>query len=61
LLDDDRPLISDEVLAAFASTHSDAQIETVPDTNHYTILVGAGVGPSHVADAIRAAVKEHVA
>jgi lipase len=59
-LDDDRPLIPDDVLADFASARPDADVRTIPDTNHYTILLGQGPGPSHVAAAIRAAVTEHI-
>jgi lipase len=58
LLDDDRPMISDEALAAFASTHPGVRVETVAGTNHYTIVLGPGPGPSHVADAVLAAVEE---
>jgi lipase len=59
LLDDDRPRIRVEVLAEFVSARPDAQVETVADTNHYTILLGQGPGPSHVAAAILAAAREH--
>jgi pimeloyl-ACP methyl ester carboxylesterase len=58
LLDDDRPLISDDVLAEFAAARPDAHVETVPDTNHYTILLGPGPGATHVAAAVRAAARE---
>lgn len=54
-LDDDHPLIPDDVLAEFASTRPDAELRTIPGTNHYTILLGPGAGPAHVAAAIRAA------
>jgi pimeloyl-ACP methyl ester carboxylesterase len=59
-LDDDRPLIPDDVLADFASARPDAELQTIPDTNHYTILLGRGPGPSRVAAAIRAAVTERI-
>jgi pimeloyl-ACP methyl ester carboxylesterase len=58
LLDDDRPLIPDDVLAEFAAAHPNAHVEIVPDTNHYTILLGPGPGPSRVAAAVRAAVND---
>jgi pimeloyl-ACP methyl ester carboxylesterase len=58
MLDDDRPLIPDDVLAEFAAAHPDARVEVVPDTNHYNILLGPGPGPSRVATAVRAAVRD---
>jgi pimeloyl-ACP methyl ester carboxylesterase len=61
MLDDDRPFIPDDVLAEFAAARPDAHVQTVADTNHYTILLGQGPGPSHVAAAVRAAVGERTA
>jgi lipase len=58
LLDDDRPLIPDDVLAEFAAARPDAHVEVVPDTNHYTILLGRSPGPARVAAAVRAAVAD---
>ena len=37
---------------AFAATHPHAHLERVPDVNHYTVLLGTGLGPSRVAAAI---------
>jgi hypothetical protein len=37
---------------AFASTHPAAYVERIPDANHYTVLLGGGIGPSRVAAAI---------
>jgi lipase len=53
LLDDDRPMIPPQVLDEFLTAHPDADAETVPDTNHYTILLGKGPGPSRVVEALR--------
>jgi lipase len=58
LLDDDRPLIPDDVLAEFAAARPDAHIEVVPDTNHYNILLGRSPGPARVAAAVREAVTD---
>jgi lipase len=55
MLDDDHPLIPLDVLDEFLSLHPETRAETVPDTNHYTILLGAGPGPAHVVEALRAA------
>ncbi|HUE27765.1 MAG TPA: alpha/beta hydrolase [Solirubrobacteraceae bacterium] len=52
ILDDDRPLIPPKALADFASVRPGASRETVPGTNHYTILLGPGAGPARVAEAI---------
>lgn len=58
MLNDDRPLIPDDVLAEFAAAHPAAHVEVVPDTNHYDILLGPGPGPGRVAAAVRAAVTD---
>jgi pimeloyl-ACP methyl ester carboxylesterase len=58
MLDDDKPLIPDDVLADFTAARPDVDVEIVADTNHYTILLGPGPGPSHVAAAVRAAVRD---
>jgi lipase len=58
LLNGDRPLIPENVLAEFASARPDAYLETVQGTNHYTILLGPTPGPAHVAGAVRAALTE---
>jgi lipase len=37
---------------SFAATHPHAHIERIPDTNHYTIVLGPGSGPARAAAAI---------
>jgi lipase len=37
---------------SFARTHPRADVERIPDVNHYTMLLGGGLGPSRVAAAI---------
>jgi pimeloyl-ACP methyl ester carboxylesterase len=46
------------LFAEFAAARPDAHVEIVADTNHYSILLGSGPGPSQVAAAVRAAVKD---
>jgi pimeloyl-ACP methyl ester carboxylesterase len=56
LLDEaDHPLIPRELLDEFAAARPDARVETVEETNHYTLLLGEGPGPSRVVAAFRAA------
>jgi pimeloyl-ACP methyl ester carboxylesterase len=56
LLDEaDRPLIPREVLDEYAAAHRGAHVENVEGTNHYTLLLGEGPGPSRVTAAFRAA------
>jgi lipase len=55
-LDDDRPVIPHEYLDAFAADHAHVDVEHVPDTNHYTIVLGKGPGPARVAAAIQIAI-----
>jgi lipase len=57
-LDDDRPVIPDEYLEAFAADHPHVDVEQVPDTNHYTLILGSSPGPARVAAAIGAAVRD---
>jgi pimeloyl-ACP methyl ester carboxylesterase len=40
------------LVASFARTHPNAYVERIADVNHYTILLGGGLGPSRVAEAI---------
>jgi pimeloyl-ACP methyl ester carboxylesterase len=56
-LDDDRPVIPGDYLEAFAADHPHVEVEHVPDTNHYTLILGASPGPARVAAAIEAAVR----
>jgi pimeloyl-ACP methyl ester carboxylesterase len=59
LLDEaDHPLIPRETLDDYAASHPQARAETVEDTNHYTLLLGHGRGPSCVAAAFRAALEQ---
>jgi hypothetical protein len=56
LLDEpDHPLIPQDMLDEFAAGHPAAHVENVEGTNHYTLLLGQGPGPSRVAAAFRAA------
>jgi lipase len=54
-LRNDYPMLPEMLVEAFAGTHPDAYVERVPDVNHYTLLVGGGLGPTRVAAAISAA------
>jgi pimeloyl-ACP methyl ester carboxylesterase len=53
----DRPLIPRDVLDEFAAAKPRAHVEIVEETNHYTLLLGDGPGPSRVAGAFRAALE----
>ena len=53
----DHPLIPRDMLDEFAAAHPEAHVETVEETNHYTLLLGQGPGPSRVAEAFRAALE----
>ena len=55
-LNDDCPVIPHEYLDTFAANHPHLHVEHVPDTNHYTILLGNSPGPARVASAIETAV-----
>jgi pimeloyl-ACP methyl ester carboxylesterase len=55
-LDDDCPVIAQEYLDAFAAAHPHLEVEHVPDTNHYTIVLGSSPGPAKVASAIESAI-----
>jgi lipase len=48
LVDDD-PLIPLRELQEFVRRHPHVSVETVPDVNHYTIVLGSGHGPLSVA------------
>jgi pimeloyl-ACP methyl ester carboxylesterase len=62
LLDDEKnPLIPLELFQEFAAARPEAHLVNVEDTNHYTILLGDSPGPSHVAAAFRAALRQRVA
>jgi lipase len=51
---DDAPLIPAETLAAFSAEHPSVCVETVPDVNHYTLVMGHGPGPGRVAAVVEA-------
>jgi hypothetical protein len=53
----DHPLIPREMLDEFAAADPEAHVENVEGTNHYTLLLGQGPGPSRVAAAFRAALE----
>jgi pimeloyl-ACP methyl ester carboxylesterase len=55
--DDDCPAIPREYLDAFAADHPHLEVEHVPGTNHYTIVLGSSPGPARVARAIERAVR----
>jgi pimeloyl-ACP methyl ester carboxylesterase len=56
--DDDRPFVPGELLDAFTAEHSHVTVEHVPDTNHYTLVLGESPGPARVASAIVNVVRE---
>jgi lipase len=57
-LDDDSPVIPREYLDGFAVDHPHVEIEEVPDTNHYTLVLGNSPGPARVASAIEGAIRD---
>ncbi|MCW3015360.1 MAG: alpha/beta hydrolase [Solirubrobacterales bacterium] len=57
LLDDNCPVIPQEYLDEFAAHHPHLDVEHVPDTNHYTIVLGNSPGPARVASAIETAIQ----
>jgi hypothetical protein len=57
-LDDDCPVIPREYLDDLAVHHPHLDVEHVPDTNHYTILLGNSPGPARVATAIATAIRD---
>jgi pimeloyl-ACP methyl ester carboxylesterase len=59
LLDDEKqPLIPADLFDEFAAARPEAHLQNVADTNHYTILLGDSPGPSRVAAALRAALRQ---
>jgi pimeloyl-ACP methyl ester carboxylesterase len=57
-LDDDCAVIPSEYLDAFAAEHPHLHVERVPDTNHYTLILGKSPGPCRVAAAIESAIRD---
>jgi lipase len=55
--DDDYALVPAFLVEGFAATHPGAYVERIADVNHYTMLLGEGLGPSRVAAAIAAATR----
>jgi lipase len=58
LLDDDCPVIPRAYLEAFAADYPHVDIENVPGTNHYTLVLGNSPGPARVATAIERAIRD---
>ena len=50
--DEDSPLIPADVLRRFATEYPEVRVESVPDVNHYTLVMGSGPGPRRVVAAI---------
>jgi lipase len=57
-LDDDHATIPRDYLDGFAAKHPHLQVEHVPGTNHYTLILGDSPGPSRVAAAIESAMRD---
>jgi hypothetical protein len=57
-LGDDCPVIPRAYLDAFAADYPNVDVETVADTNHYTIVLGNSPGPARVAAAIEGAIRD---
>jgi lipase len=57
-LDDDCPVIPSGYLDDFAVGHPHVAVENVPDTNHYTLVLGNSPGPARVATAIEGAIRD---
>jgi hypothetical protein len=45
-------------LDEFAVDHPHVDVENVPDTNHYTLVLGNSPGPARVAAAIEGAIRD---
>ena len=56
---DDDPILTVPVLEAFVAAHPDARIEEIDNTNHYTMVFGAGPGPPQIARVIEQAVRRN--
>jgi hypothetical protein len=56
--EDDAPFISLDALEAFVARHPNVRVEDVEGVNHYTLTLGESPGPSRVAAAIRAALRD---
>jgi pimeloyl-ACP methyl ester carboxylesterase len=57
-LDDECAVIPQSYLEDFATGHPHVDVEHVPDTNHYTLILGNSPGPSRVAAAIGEALRD---
>jgi lipase len=51
-LNNDYAMLPAMLVQSFAATHPRAHVERIADVNHYTMLLGGGVGPSRVAAAV---------
>ncbi|MDQ1500538.1 MAG: lipase [Actinomycetota bacterium] len=56
---DDDPMLPDPVVDAFVAAHPDARIEEIENTNHYTMVFGAGPGPRRIARVIEQAIRRN--
>jgi pimeloyl-ACP methyl ester carboxylesterase len=57
-LDDECAVIPQQYLDDFANDDPGVDVQHVPDTNHYTLILGNSPGPSSVAAAIGAAARD---
>jgi lipase len=57
-LDDDCPVIPRAYLENFAVDHPHVDVENVPETNHYSLVLGNSPGPARVAAAIEGAIRD---
>jgi hypothetical protein len=51
-------VIPRDQLEAFAADHPHLHVEHVSDTSHYALVMGAGPGPSRVAEAIASVTRD---
>jgi hypothetical protein len=51
---DDEPLIPLDALDEFVRDHPHVSVELVSDVNHFTLVIGGGHGPLHVAATLAA-------
>jgi hypothetical protein len=58
LNEDDKRFIADDALQVFVGEHPEAHVVDVAGVNHYTLILGESPGPSRVAGAIRATLRE---
>lgn len=56
--DDERAMMPRGHLDSFAAKHPHLEVEHVPGTNHYTLILGNSPGPSRVAAAIETVMRD---